>query len=80
MTISGPSAALCSTPRSAAATPPFDEVRRKLILPSLQKCVYIHDWWLSPELYLRRPGEAKWRLDNIMKKKAEEGVKFHVIV
>lgn len=29
---------------------------------------------------MRRPGEAKWRLDNIMKKKAEEGVKFHVIV
>lgn len=35
---------------------------------------------LSPELYMRRPAQAKYRLDNIMKKKAEEGVKFHIIV
>ncbi|SJX60442.1 probable SPO14-phospholipase D [Sporisorium reilianum f. sp. reilianum] len=42
--------------------------------------VFIHDWWLSPELYLRRPGHPKWRLDNILKKKAEEGVKIFVII
>lgn len=42
--------------------------------------VFIHDWWLSPELYLRRPGTPKWRLDNILKKKAEEGVKIFVII
>ncbi|SNX81686.1 probable SPO14 - phospholipase D [Melanopsichium pennsylvanicum] len=42
--------------------------------------VFIHDWWLSPELYLRRPGHPKWRLDNMLKKKAEEGVKIFVII
>lgn len=42
--------------------------------------IFIHDWWLSPELYLRRPGIPKYRLDNILKKKAEEGVKIFVIV
>lgn len=44
--------------------------------------IYIHDWWLSPELYMRRPGAIshKWRLDRILKRKAEEGVKVFVIL
>ena len=42
--------------------------------------IFIHDWWLSPEVYLRRPGQPKWRLDNILKKKAQEGVKIFVII
>ncbi|KAK0564052.1 Phospholipase D1 [Tilletia horrida] len=42
--------------------------------------IYIHDWWLSPEVYLRRPGRPKYRLDNILKKKAEQGVKIFVII
>lgn len=44
--------------------------------------IYIHDWWLSPELYMRRPGAIshKWRLDRILKRKAEEGVKIFVIL
>lgn len=44
--------------------------------------IYIHDWWLSPELYLRRPASIsqKWRLDRLLKRKAEEGVKIFVIV
>ncbi|KIW43383.1 uncharacterized protein PV06_04492 [Exophiala oligosperma] len=44
--------------------------------------IYIHDWWLSPELYLRRPPaiSQKWRLDRLLKRKAEEGVKIFVIV
>ncbi|EXJ95576.1 phospholipase D [Capronia coronata CBS 617.96] len=44
--------------------------------------IYIHDWWLSPELYMRRPPQVaqKWRLDRILKRKAEEGVKIFVIV
>lgn len=44
--------------------------------------IYIHDWWLSPELYLRRPadGNQEWRLDRLLKRKAEEGVKIFVIV
>ncbi|RGP71049.1 phospholipase d, partial [Fusarium longipes] len=44
--------------------------------------IYIHDWWLSPELYMRRPAaiSQKWRLDRLLQKKAREGVKVFVIV
>lgn len=44
--------------------------------------IYIHDWWLSPELYLRRPPALaeKWRLDRLLQRKAQEGVKIFVIV
>lgn len=44
--------------------------------------IYIHDWWLSPELYLRRPPAVshKWRLDRLLQQKASEGVKIYVIV
>jgi phospholipase D1/2 len=44
--------------------------------------IYIHDWWLSPELYMRRPAaiSQKWRLDRLLKRKAEQGVKIFVII
>ncbi|WVR06183.1 hypothetical protein IAU60_003213 [Kwoniella sp. DSM 27419] len=42
--------------------------------------IYIHDWWISPELYLRRPGDERYRLDNLLKRKAEEGVKIFIII
>ncbi|RMJ25252.1 Phospholipase D1 [Aspergillus sp. HF37] len=44
--------------------------------------IYIHDWWLSPELYLRRPAaiSQKWRLDRLLQRKAHEGVKIFVIM
>ncbi|KAL1922133.1 uncharacterized protein VTP21DRAFT_10775 [Calcarisporiella thermophila] len=44
--------------------------------------IYIEDWFLSPEIYLRRPGSTQpdWRLDLLLKKKAEEGVKIYVVL
>ena len=49
-----------------------------------KRSIYIHDWWLSPELYLRRTGDPeqdeRYRLDNLLKRKAEEGVKIHIII
>ncbi|KAH8902408.1 phospholipase D [Coniochaeta sp. PMI_546] len=44
--------------------------------------IYIHDWWLSPELYMRRPAciSQKWRLDRLLQKKAKEGVKIFIII
>jgi phospholipase D1/2 len=35
---------------------------------------------LSPELYLRRPGDERYRLDNLLKRKAEDGVKIFIII
>ncbi|KAM7536021.1 hypothetical protein Aperf_G00000096534 [Anoplocephala perfoliata] len=46
------------------------------------KCeIFITDWWLSPEIFLKRPnGGDAWRLDNLLKKKAEEGVRICIMV
>lgn len=40
------------------------------------------DWWLSPELFLRRPPAQnnKYRLDNMLQAAAERGVKIYIIV
>ncbi|XP_053115451.1 phospholipase D2 isoform X2 [Hemicordylus capensis] len=43
--------------------------------------IYITDWWLSPEIYLKRPAHTDhWRLDLILKHKAEEGVRVSVLL
>ncbi|KAM3506697.1 hypothetical protein MY10362_002225 [Beauveria mimosiformis] len=51
-------------------------------LERAQKCIYILDWWLSPELYLRRPPSKneQYRLDALLKGAAERGVTIHVII
>ncbi|KAG6828047.1 hypothetical protein H0H92_009547 [Tricholoma furcatifolium] len=52
------------------------------MLESAKEAIFILDWWLTPELYLRRPPARfpEWRLDRILQRKAEQGVKVHVIV
>lgn len=47
-----------------------------------KETIYIEDWWLSPELFLRRPPyfNQEWRLDQIIKRAAERGVQVYVIV
>ena len=37
--------------------------------------IYIADWWLSPEIYLKRGSDfdEKFRLDRLLKKKAVSG-------
>ncbi|BCS28672.1 putative phospholipase PldA [Aspergillus puulaauensis] len=53
-----------------------------IALEQAKEVIYIEDWWLSPELFLRRPAltTQEWRLDQILKRKAEAGVKIYVIV
>ncbi|KAK5643236.1 hypothetical protein RI129_007081 [Pyrocoelia pectoralis] len=44
--------------------------------------IFIADWWLSPEIYLKRPALRGdyWRLDKVLQRKAEEGVKVFVLL
>lgn len=44
--------------------------------------IFITNWWLSPEIYMKRPfvdGDY-WRLDKILQRKAEAGVKVCVLL
>ncbi|KAL8846037.1 MAG: hypothetical protein Q9221_008850 [Calogaya cf. arnoldii] len=51
-------------------------------LEKAKETIYIEDWWLSPELFLRRPPffNQEYRLDQILKRRAEAGVKIYIIV
>lgn len=51
-------------------------------LEQAKETIYIADWWLSPELFLRRPPyhNQEFRLDHVLKRRAEAGVKIYVIV
>jgi len=45
--------------------------------------IFITDWWLSPQVYMKRNYKRTddyWRLDQILKRKAEQGVKIYVQV
>ncbi|KAK0393419.1 hypothetical protein QR680_000203 [Steinernema hermaphroditum] len=44
--------------------------------------ILIADWWLSPEIYMKRPMTEgnRWRLDQILKRKAEQGVKIFILL
>ncbi len=47
-----------------------------------KEAIFILDWWLTPELFLRRPpaDHLDYRLDRLLKRKAEQGVKIYVVV
>ncbi|KAJ2950830.1 hypothetical protein O0L34_g9101 [Tuta absoluta] len=44
--------------------------------------IFIADWWLSPEIYLKRPAlhGNYWRLDILLKRKAAQGVKIFIML
>ncbi|XP_037550104.1 phospholipase D1 [Nematolebias whitei] len=44
--------------------------------------IFITDWWLSPEIFLKRPVVEgnRWRLDCILKRKAKQGVRIFVML
>ncbi|PWN46154.1 phospholipase D/nuclease [Ceraceosorus guamensis] len=52
------------------------------LLDNAKETIFILDWWLTPELYLRRPPHLyeEWRLDRLLKRKAEQGVQVRIIV
>uniref|UniRef100_A0A336MPQ6 Phospholipase n=1 Tax=Culicoides sonorensis TaxID=179676 RepID=A0A336MPQ6_CULSO len=51
-------------------------------LEKAQEEIYIADWWLSPEIYMKRPAidGFYWRLDKILLRKAKQGVKIFVLL
>jgi phospholipase D1/2 len=51
-------------------------------LESAKESIWILDWWLSPEIYLRRPPSQneQWRLDRTLQRAAQRGVKVNIIV
>ena len=51
-------------------------------LEQARESVWILDWWLSPELYLRRPPaeNEQYRLDRMLLAAAQRGVKINIIV
>lgn len=50
-------------------------------LMQAQEEIFITDWWLSPEVHLKRPAlDDKWRLDIILKHKAEAGVRVCILL
>jgi phospholipase D1/2 len=51
-------------------------------LERAKETIYIADWWLSPELFLKRPPfyNQKHRLDQVLKRRAQAGVKIYVSV
>ncbi|EON96350.1 putative phospholipase d protein [Phaeoacremonium minimum UCRPA7] len=53
-----------------------------IAIEQARQSIYILDWWLSPELYLRRPPSRneQYRLDTMLKAAAERGVKVNIIV
>lgn len=66
------------------------------LLENAQEVIMILDWWLTPELYLRRPpgplvdasegggadanAREYWRLDRVLQRKATQGVRVHIVV
>lgn len=44
--------------------------------------IFITDWWLSPELYLKRMDHDRnnWRLDVVLERKAKAGVKVFILL
>ncbi|KAF2199747.1 phospholipase D/nuclease [Delitschia confertaspora ATCC 74209] len=51
-------------------------------LERARESIWILDWWLSPELYLRRPPAKfeQYRIDRMLQAAAERGVKVNIIV
>ncbi|KAK1913773.1 hypothetical protein P3342_007017 [Pyrenophora teres f. teres] len=53
-----------------------------IALERAKESIWILDWWLSPELYLRRPPakNQQYRVDRMLHAAAERGVKVNIIV
>uniref|UniRef100_A0AC34FDY7 Phospholipase n=1 Tax=Panagrolaimus sp. ES5 TaxID=591445 RepID=A0AC34FDY7_9BILA len=44
--------------------------------------IFIGNWWLTPEMFLKKPinSGSRWRIDHILKRAAERGVRVFVLL
>lgn len=50
-------------------------------IDSAKEEIFITDWWMCPEIYLKRPIEnLQYRLDKLLHKKSKEGVKIYILL
>lgn len=51
-------------------------------IQAAQTEIYIHGWWLSPEVHLLRPPSLhpNFRLDRLLQARAEAGIKIYIVV
>uniref|UniRef100_A0A8C7LBX0 Phospholipase n=1 Tax=Oncorhynchus kisutch TaxID=8019 RepID=A0A8C7LBX0_ONCKI len=51
-------------------------------LEEAEEEIFITDWWLSPEIFMKRPVVEgnRWRLDCILRRKAQQGVRIFVML
>ncbi|XP_066562874.1 phospholipase D1 isoform X1 [Amia ocellicauda] len=51
-------------------------------LEAAKEEIFITGWWLSPEIFLKRPvmDGNTWRLDCVLKRKAEQGVRICILL
>ncbi|KAI9496366.1 hypothetical protein BDB00DRAFT_785778 [Zychaea mexicana] len=59
----------------------FEAVAEAIL--SAKSDIFIEDWWLSPQLYLRRPpkGNEDYRIDRLLKRKASlDDVKIYIVI
>jgi len=52
------------------------------VIEQAKEEIFITDWWLSPEIYLKRgvDFDPKYRLNTLLKRKAKEGVKIFILL
>ncbi|KAK8734536.1 hypothetical protein OTU49_005869 [Cherax quadricarinatus] len=52
------------------------------MLEAAREEIFITDWWMSPQIYLKRPDLTgrRWRLAEILKRKAESGVRIFILL
>ncbi|XP_035212682.1 phospholipase D2-like [Stegodyphus dumicola] len=52
------------------------------VLEKAQEEIFITDWWLTPEIYLKRPTVQGhyWQLDYLLRRKARSGVRIYILL
>lgn len=56
----------------------FNELYKQLY--KAKETIYICGWWLSPELYLKRPPDKPIKLMDVLKEKAKKGIKINILI